>query len=878
MEPVKPQVPGQFQEHPSRNRPDHDPAPPPEGPASRGLEYWRDRVLKAFYLTAVILGGLAYIPSMIHILARGHWFLAAVDTAALAWGVAALIWWRRIGFRIRAAVTMGAMYLLAVIILVNLGPYSGGPVWLFAFGVAAGLLLGLKAAVAAVVLSGLTLATLGVLLAGGVMAWPGVGPQTWLRWVVLSTNFLLLNALLAGSAAVLARGLSATLGQKKQALGRLGREVEERRRAEARAHDEKERFRVLVDEAPLGVALIAPSGKYLYVNRMFTELFGYPPDEIPSGRDWFQRAFPDPTYRRQVIETWLNDIELSVTGRSRSRVFRVTIQDGSEKLINFRSTGLASGEQLIIYEDITDRERSAQALSRSEKRYRDLFNGITDLLMTHDLKGKVLSLNRAAAEVLGRTPEQMVGRSMADFLSMAEGDWVLDEYLSRIMADGWAEGVVRTKSLDGQERYIEYRNRLLSDESGRTFVSVSGRDVTERILVEREVRLLEEQLLQAQKMEAVGTLASGIAHDFNNILQAMEGYLQLIRTHDNSRIVVDYLGQIERSVRRAGDLVRQVLTFSRRVERQTGPVDLVYEVGQAVDLLQRTLPKMIRIDARLAPDLWPILGDAIQIEQMIMNLVANAKDAMPDGGVLRVEADNVELDASFCRSAPDLEPGRHVRLRVSDTGQGMDPETLQHAFEPFFTTKEPGQGTGLGLSTVYGIVKSHDGYIQCQSRSPGGTQFDVYLPAADEVVADAGEVADGVAEPQGGRETVLIVDDEAAVLDVERQILEAYGYSVLTAANGEEALDIHQDRTNRIDAVILDLSMPGMGGYACLERMIQADSRTRVLVVSGYAADGQVKKILEAGARGFLGKPHRLTDLLITLREVLDDDAQPSRH
>jgi two-component system cell cycle sensor histidine kinase/response regulator CckA len=849
-----------------------DRPPGPDGPPPPGLEFWRDRILRAFYLTAVFLGGLAYVPSMIYILAKGYWFLAAVDTAATAWGVAALIWWRRISFRIRATVTLGAIYVIAVLILGHLGPYSGGPVWLFTFGVAAGLLLGIRAAVAAVVLNALTLIALGGLVAGGLSPWPAVGPQPWLRWAVLSVNFVLLNALMAVSAAVLTRGLAASLRQEKTTLGWLRREVEERRRAEAEALEEKERFRVLVDEAPLGVALISPGGQYLYVNQMFRELFGYSLEDLTSGRSWFELAFPDPDYRTQVIDTWRTDIGEAGPGQSRIRVFWATARDGTEKLINFRSVGLASGEQLIIYEDITAREQAAKDLRRSEKRYRDLFDGITDYILTHDLQGRMLSLNRAVAAVFGRTPEELVGRAVTEVVSPGERDWSLDDYLARIIAGGRDEGVVRVQAPDGAERYVEYRASLVEDESGLTFVSATGRDVTERILAEREVRLLEEQLLQAQKMEAVGTLASGIAHDFNNILQAMGGYLQLIRVSDSPGAVLNYVDQIDRAVGRAGDLVRQVLTFSRRVERRFGPVDLVRELGQAADLLRRTLPKMIRIETRLTPDLRPILGDATQIEQVIMNLGANAKDAMPDGGNLLIEASNVDLDAALCRSLPDLTPGPYVHLRVADTGRGMDPDTLKHAFEPFFTTKGPGRGTGLGLSTVYGIVKSHEGSIQCHSRPEAGTRFEIYLPAADTVGRDTGRVPEDQVDPRGGNETVLIVDDEAPLLDVSRRILEAHGYSVLTAANGEEALDIHLDPAHRIDAVMLDLSMPGMGGYACLKKILEADPGAKVLVVSGYTAEGEVQKILEAGARGFLGKPHRLTEMLTILREVLDDD------
>jgi len=851
---------------------------PPEattGPPPWGLDSWRERVLTAFYLTVAIVGGAAYVPAMIYVIGRGHWGAAWFDTLALVWSVAALVWRRKIPVLVRAGVTVAFFYAIAVVVLAHFGPYSGGPVWLFSFGVAAGVLFGPRAALAAVGLNALTLAVFGWLLASGWLSWGPVGAETWARWLILTVNFILLNALIAVSVAALARGLQAALGQEKRAQAGLEQEVEERRRAEAAIWEEKERWRALVEESPLGVSLIDPQGRYLYVNPKFTDQFGYTTADVPTGRDWFRRAFPDPEYRRQVVATWRDDLAKAGPGEGRSRTFMVTARDGTEKRVHLRSVGLRTGEQLVLYEDVTERHRAAEALRASDQRYRDLFNSISDFIVTHDLEGRLLGVNRAVADTAGLPAEALIGRSITEFIPLEHRGELFADYLARTRDQGRAEGVFKIRPRQGREHYVEFRSALVHDESGQTYVSSSGRDVTDRILAEREVRALEEQLLQAQKMEAIGTLASGIAHDFNNVLQAVGGYLELIRMEDAvSAGHSGYLQEMEQAVERAGDLVRHMLTFSRKMDRELVTLDLNQQVTQTVKLLERTLPKMIRVEARLSGDLWPIQADPTQIEQVLMNLGANAKDAMPDGGRLTLETKNTDLDGRFRHTHPDLPPGEYVRLRVSDTGGGMSPETLKHVFEPFFTTKAPGQGTGLGLSTVYGIVRGHGGLVTCHSRPTEGTRFDIYLPAlAAEVAVQAASAADEE-RVRGGHETILLADDEAAVVEIGRRILEQSGYTVLTAGSGEEALDVYRKRVGEIDAVILDVSMPGMGGYACLVQIMALDPAARVIIVSGYTGEVEVKKIIDAGARAFLGKPHRLGDLLHQVRQVLDQDPE----
>ena len=315
--------------------------------------------------------------------------------------------------------------------------------------------------------------------------------------------------------------------------------------------------------------------------------------------------------------------------------------------------------------------------------------------------------------------------------------------------------------------------------------------------------------------------------------------------------------------------MRQLLLFSRKMGTERMPLDLNAEVEQALDILKSGIPKMIEVEFKPDEKLWVIDADPVQVEQIILNMGGNAADAMPDGGRLTIETANVTLDEQYAQNQFEARPGRYVRLTVADTGHGMDPSTVEHIFEPFFTTKEIGKGTGLGLASVYGIVKSHDGYIRCQSEPGRGAIFHVFLPAVQEVRPSLTEDL-GAALPRGGEETVLLVDDEESIINLAKHALTKFGYSVLTASCGEDALEIFGQNQGQIDLVVMDIGMPGMGGHKCLRELLRIDPGAKVLVASGYAVNGQVKETLEAGAAGFVGKPYQVTELLDTVRKVLD--------
>ncbi|MEW6266105.1 MAG: response regulator [Thermodesulfobacteriota bacterium] len=424
---------------------------------------------------------------------------------------------------------------------------------------------------------------------------------------------------------------------------------------------------------------------------------------------------------------------------------------------------------------------------------------------------------------------------------------------------------------NGELRYVYEKSMSIFDGDGN-LVRLSGivLDLTERKRAEEEKIKLQVQLHQAHKMEAIGTLAGGIAHDFNNLFQAINGYAEILLMDKNENDP-EYrnLKAIQTVGARAAGLVRQLLLFSRKMETNRRPVELNRELEHARGILERTLLKMIDIKVHFGDHLWAINADPAQMEQILFKLGINAAAAMPDGGSLVIKTENIILEKDYAWYHLGAQPGRYVLLTVADTGHGMDRDTVEKIFEPFFTTKAIGKGTGLGLASVYGIVKGHGGYITCDSMVGQGTTFKIYLPAIEP--AQPVEAIDLVVQsPRGGTERILLADDEKPIRDMVTPLLIKYGYTVLTASSGEEALETYSHKPSEIDLVILDLGMQGMGGYKCLQEIIQINPSAKVLIASGYSINEQVKKTLAAGASEYIGKPYELNDLLGRIRAVLD--------
>ncbi|MFH1136119.1 MAG: ATP-binding protein [Pseudomonadota bacterium] len=525
----------------------------------------------------------------------------------------------------------------------------------------------------------------------------------------------------------------------------------------------------------------------------------------------------------------------------------------------------------VLENEIEERKRAEKALHKSEERYRDLFNRISDFIFVHDINGTILSANPALAAGAGLPPDRIIGRNIRDLVSYEFQKPFQDQYFEQLKKTGEVDGVFTILDSRNNPRYIEFRSSLGVDEQGRSLVTGSGRDITERVCSKRELNRLEAQLLHSQKMEAVGTLASGIAHDFNNILQAISGNVQILcQRKQPPRKAGKHLVEIDFAVQRARRLVHRLLTFGRKTETRIESLDPKKALEGALMILERTLPRDISLELDIPFDIRAVRGDATQLEQILMNLVVNARDALPGGGRISVALENRRLDEETCRSLPAPAPGDYVLLTVADNGVGIDQETMEHIFEPFFTTKGVGQGAGLGLSVVFGIVQAHRGHIACESRPGEGTTFTVYLPAGEAGEETSARPRKKRRRLKKGGETILLVDDEEAIIEVAGEALENAGYRTLVADCGEKALEMIESKKERVDLVMLDLGMPGMGGVNCLKRLVKIRPGLKVIIASGYSDHRQVQETLSLGAACFINKPYRLADVVSRVREVLD--------
>ncbi|MBU2522171.1 MAG: response regulator [Proteobacteria bacterium] len=470
-----------------------------------------------------------------------------------------------------------------------------------------------------------------------------------------------------------------------------------------------------------------------------------------------------------------------------------------------------------------------------------------------------------------------IGQLSNSFNSMAEDLGKYHKNLEKMVNDRTAE-LRNSNELLQQEvaarKRAEEAIKVAYDQS-IIYAEQLKEQIGERRRAGEEQKLLEAQLIRAQKMEAIGTLAGGIAHDFNNTLQVILGYAQLLLDNKKGKDIENsYIKTIEKSAQRAAELTSQLLVFSRKVESELRPVSLNQELIKEERLLRRTISQMIDIELKPAENLNIINADPAQLGQIIMNLAINARDAMPNGGKLIFETKNIILDEKYCKVNLGVVPGGYVLMSVSDTGNGMDKDTLEHIFEPFYTTKQTGEGTWLGLSMVYGIVKSHGGHITCNSKPGHGTVFNIYFPVIKEI--DNLEQAEpkNEAEIYGGNETVLIVDDVKSILELGQYMLSPYGYKIIKAENGEEAIKIYKTEKDRIDLVILDIDMPGMGGDKCLQELLKINPDIKAIIASGYTGKLKIKEFMKNGAAGYVCKPYRLEDMLKNVREVLGNSVE----
>jgi two-component system cell cycle sensor histidine kinase/response regulator CckA len=486
-----------------------------------------------------------------------------------------------------------------------------------------------------------------------------------------------------------------------------------------------------------------------------------------------------------------------------------------------------------------------------------------DAIVVRNLLGEIQFWNKGAERMYGWQREDVLGRKMdAEFYAdLAK----VEEINSQVAAKGEWTGELQHFTKGQSEIVVEARMTLICDQQGnpKSILTIET-DITEK-------KKIEAQFMRAQRMESIGTLAGGIAHDLNNILSPILMSIDLLKGQSDSPQKKQILKTIQVCAKRGADIVRQVLSFARGMEGERIEVQPKHLLNELENIIKDTFPKDIRLHFSVPNDIWTIIGDPTQVHQVLLNLSLNARDAMPNGGNLSVSAENSVLDEQYAAMHTQVKPGHYVKIKVTDSGTGIPPKLIEKIFEPFFTTKELSKGTGLGLSTVMAIVKSHGGIINVYSEPGKGTSFSIYVPAVEMSTEALKEQLDRVNMPKGNGETILIVDDEASILSITGQTLEAYGYRVLTATDGADALGIYVQHRDLIAVVLTDMMMPVMDGAAMVHALKRINPTIKIIAASGLNAEGEVNKATSGGIRHFLIKPYTAEVLLHTLRTIIDE-------
>lgn len=656
------------------------------------------------------------------------------------------------------------------------------------------------------------------------------------------------------------------LDEKGIAVGVRGvtNDITERKRAESALRESEENFRELAANVSEVFYLVSPDlNKMLYVSPAYEQIWGRTTKSLYADpRQWIDAILPDDRERVTTAFARLAQHEPSLNIE-----FRIARADGAVRWISNRAYQVRGSAGSVIRitgisSDITDRKEADEALAASEERYRDLVENAIDMIYTHDLSGNYTSINQAGERLTGYTREESLARNFSDI--------VAPEYLElaeQMLAHKISGGESTTYELeivarDGRRITVEVNTRMTLEDGKPVGVQGIARDITER-------NQLAEQLRQAQKMEAIGVLAGGVAHDFNNVLTAISGYSDLaLRKIAADSPIRHYITEIQDAGVRAAALTAQLLAFSRKQVLRPKVHNLNSVIAGVERMLKRIVKENIEFRILLDPELRNIKADPGQIEQVIMNLVINAGDAMSRGGLLTIETQNIYLDADYVSQHNEIVPGWFVKMVFTDTGEGMEPEVLQRLFEPFYTTKEFGKGTGLGLSTVYGIVKQSGGDITVYSEVGNGTTFKVYFPCADNG-PNQQPAAVNKREQITATETILLVEDDVTVRNLVYNVLISESYVVMEADTGEAALAICRVHKGKIDLLISDVIMPSMGGAELKSEIVKTRPDIKMLFMSGYTGETVAQTgFLDAGT-AFLEKPFTPDALCRKVREVL---------
>ncbi len=648
-----------------------------------------------------------------------------------------------------------------------------------------------------------------------------------------------------------------------KAIGFRGivRDITERKRAEEALRENEERYQALFEQAIVPVYIFDPHTKrVLEANSEFFRILGYSVEELETLHVYDFIAHNKESVDRDiehVLKEGSRDIGVRNWRRKDGTLVHVIV---TASLIQQHGKDIVC----IIANDITELKQAEEDLRQSEQKYRSLFEESKDEVYITTPEGKILDVNPAGVKLFGYSSKEELLRVDIP-RQLYWNSHQREEYKRLLDKQGYVKDFeLEMKTKDGKKIVVLDTGSVVRDSSGN-IVAYRGivRDITER-------KSLEEQLRHSQKLESLGTLVGGIAHDFNNILGIIIGHASLLQVASIDKEEVSRRAEaIMEATERGASLVKQMMTFARKTEPVFQPLDLNMLVKEFAKMINETFPKTIKVCSRIAQDLPPVVSDATQIHQVLLNLCINARDAMPKGGTLTISTKRVNAE-KLGRRFPNLTAQEYVVLTVADTGIGMDKNTQRRLFEPFFTTKPPGHGTGLGLATVYGIVSSHGGFIHVESEPGKGAAFRVYMPAAEKPVLyyQTSDLSD--VEVNGGSETILIVDDEEYLRQFMESLLISKGYNILIAKDGEQAVEIYREHHKNIALVISDMGLPRLSGEDVFRQIRKVNPNAKVILASGLVEPVLESELLKAGVQEFIMKPYTQTEVLVKTRKVLD--------
>jgi PAS domain S-box-containing protein len=635
-------------------------------------------------------------------------------------------------------------------------------------------------------------------------------------------------------------------------VSKVARDITERKRAEEARRTSEARYRSLFEHAPDGIVIADRQSYYIDANSRLCRMLGYTRDELIG---LHASDIVDPKEIQQ-ISLALSEIKAK---SDYHREWQLRRKDGSIFSADVIATVMPDGNLLGVIRDITEQKLAQEKIAEQAA----LLEKARDAILVRDLEGKILLWNNGAERIYGWTREEVIGRRIGDFLYIDPNKF--EEANKLAISKGEWYGELQHLTRDKREISVEARWTLIRDNDGNPkSVLAINTDITER-------KKIEAQFMRAQRMESIGTLAGGIAHDLNNILAPIILSIGFLRTLIDQPQANKVLETIDVSAKRGADIVRQVLSFARGLEGKRIEVQPKHLLKDLEIIIKNTFPKDIRLQFSVPNGIWTILGDPTQVHQVLLNLCVNARDAMSNGGSLTVGVENCVLDQQYAAMNIDAKAGNYIVISVTDSGTGIPQDHLDKIFEPFFTTKELNKGTGLGLSAVMAIAKSHGGFVNVYSELGKGTTFKVYLPAMESSSEARKQSSEKISLPRGNGETVLVVDDEASILIVTSQTLEAFGYRVVTATDGAEALAIYVQHKDEISAVLTDMMMPIMDGAATIQALMRINPAVKIIAASGLAANSSAMKESDGRVKHFLTKPYTAETLLITLRTILDE-------